>query len=350
MRPSGSRAPTRPGDDLGCRVVPDGADRAKLGAVASDMGRRDDALDVRASDAERERVVESLKGHLAHGRLSVEEFSDRAGEAYASKTLRDLERCLRDLPADRRALAAERREDRRAWLRARFSRFAYVNVTCIGVWALTTGGHGFFWPSWVLLASGLSLTRKLLRGSGQRDSHELAAPAPPAISPTNAEDADGRVLTTCLFVDIVGSTELAATMGDVSWSDLLHDHHVGAQERVAKWGGEAIFTRGDELVARFDSATRAVCCARELRDAARALGLEVRCGLHAGEVQRRGGDVTGIALHIGQRVSALANAGEILVSSTVKDMVTGSGIEFEPRGESELKGVPGSWLLFAVRD
>ena len=91
-------------------------------------------------------------------------------------------------------------------------------------------------------------------------------------------------------------------------------------------------------------------CARDIRDAAHSLGLEVRAGLHAGEVQRRGADVSGIALHIGQRVSALAGAGEILVSSTVKDMATGSGIDFEARGGSQLKGVPGNWLLFAVTD
>ena len=91
-------------------------------------------------------------------------------------------------------------------------------------------------------------------------------------------------------------------------------------------------------------------CARDIRDAAHLLELEVRSGLHAGEVQRRDGDVSGIALHIGQRVSALASAGEILVSSTVKDMATGSGIEFEARGESQLKGVPGTWRLFAVTD
>ena len=119
---------------------------------------------------------------------------------------------------------------------------------------------------------------------------------------------------------------------------------------MKRWGGHEIFTRGDELVAGFDAASRAVFCARDIRAAAEKLGLEVRAGLHAGEVQRTGADASGIALHIGQRVSALADAGEILVSSTVKDLATGSGIEFEERGSSELRGVPGTWLLFAVAD
>ena len=313
--------------------------RAKLSVVASDMGRRDDALDVRVSDQEREQIVAVLKGHLADGRLSIEEFSERAGEAYASKTVRDLESCLRELPLERRGRADEDGRGRRRWRRDVVARFAFPNLTCIGVWALTTGGHGYFWPSWVLLVTGLRLTRKLLHGP-RRGGPDQLTPAPPdrsvptvdhpatAASTDSRGDHDARVLTTCLFVDIVGSTELAASLGDGRWSDLLHRHHHQAQERVAQWGGHEIFTRGDELVAGFDSATRAVFCARDIRDAAHLLELEVRSGLHAGEVQRRDGDVSGIALHIGQRVSALASAGEILVSSTVKDMATGSGIEF----------------------
>jgi class 3 adenylate cyclase len=324
------------------------------------MERRDDALDVRVSDAERERMVARLKGHLADGRLSVDEFSARTGEAYASKTVRDLELCLRDLPQEGRARADADTGARREWRRDVVARFAFPNLTCIGVWALTTGGHGYFWPSWVLLATGIGLTKKLLHGP-HRDSGELAPTSTAGISTTtdnttttgttgNGDHDDERVLTTCLFVDIVGSTELATTLGDARWTDVLDQHHRRAHDRVTKWRGQEIFTRGDELVAGFDSATRAVSCARDIRDAARSLGLEIRAGIHAGEVQRRGADVSGIALHIGQRVSALAGAGEILVSSTVKDMATGSGIEFEARGESQLKGVPGNWLLFAVTD
>jgi class 3 adenylate cyclase len=158
------------------------------------------------------------------------------------------------------------------------------------------------------------------------------------------------VLTTCLFVDVVGSTEHAARLGDVAWGELLREHHRHLREDVRRCGGWVIFTRGDELVAGFDSASRAIGCAREIRDDAKGLGLEVRAGLHAGEVQRHDNDVSGIALHIGQRVSALAEPGEILVSSTVRDMATGSSISFEPHGEASLKGVPGTWVLYSVSD
>ena len=300
------------------------------------MERRDDSLEVRVSDVERERVVELLKSHLADGRLSVEEFSDRAAEAYAAKTVGDLQWVLRELPQDPRSVADEKREARRIWLRHSATKFAMPNVICVGVWAASGGGA--FWPAWVLFATGIGFTRRLLRGPGQADSGD------------RPELKDGAVLTTCLFVDVVGSTELAAQMGDARWSDLLRDHHRDANSCVRKCDGHVIFTRGDELVAGFDSASRAVACARDIRDTARAHGLEVRAGLHAGEVQRRGNDVSGIALHIGQRVSALASPGEILVSSTVRDMATGSGISFEPHGESELKGVPGTWMLYAVSD
>ena len=299
------------------------------------MERRDDSLDVRVSDREREHVVDLLKSHMAEGRLTVDEFADRSAEAYAAKTLGDLQLVLRELPADPQEVAAAERAARRAWQRHVLTRFAMPNAICIGVWAASGGGA--FWPVWVLFGTTVASGRRILRG-----------PRPTEISPAGLPD--GRVLTTCLFVDVVGSTELAASMGDMGWSQLLREHHDRARRAVANCGGHVIFTKGDELVAGFDSASRAVSCARDIRADARALGLEVRAGLHAGEVSRSGDDVSGIALHIGQRVSALAAPGEILVSSTVRDMTTGSGITFESRGESELKGVPGTWVLYAVSD
>ncbi|HEX4820829.1 MAG TPA: DUF1707 domain-containing protein [Acidimicrobiales bacterium] len=298
------------------------------------MERRDDSLEIRVSDVERERVVELLKSHLAEGRLSLDEFSDRSAEAYAAKTVGDLQLVLRELPKDPKEVAASERAARRAWRRNAIVGFASPNAICIGVWALS--GGGYFWPAWVLLGTGAGLAGRLARGP--HDSHEDDHPAP----------LDGRVLTICLFADVVGSTELAASMGDARWSELLREHHDRARRCVDHCGGNIIFTRGDELVAGFDSATRAISCARDVRDSARELGLEVRSGLHAGEVDRQGEDVSGIALHIGQRVSALAEPGEILVSSTVRDMATGSGISFESRGETELRGVPGQWVLYAV--
>lgn len=300
------------------------------------MERRDDSLDIRVSDIERERVVDRLKAHLAEGRLSVEEFSDRAAEAYAARTVGDLRSVLRELPADPQELAAEDRQVRRDWLRHTVTRFAMPNAICIGVWA--AGGGGGFWPAWVLLGTGIALANRLVRGPHHDEPDELPSPRGDA------------VLATCLFVDVVGSTEHAARLGDVKWSELLREHHRHVQDDVRRCGGWVIFTRGDELVAGFDSASRAISCARDIRADAKELGLEVRAGLHAGEVHRHDNDVSGIALHIGQRVSALAEPGEILVSSTVRDMATGSGISFESRGESSLKGVPGTWVLYSVSD
>jgi class 3 adenylate cyclase len=157
-----------------------------------------------------------------------------------------------------------------------------------------------------------------------------------------------RVLATVLFTDIVGSTEHAAHVGDRRWKELLaaHDALVGAE--VERFRGRVVNSTGDGVLATFDGPGRAIRCACAVRESVRSLGIEVRAGLHTGEIELRGDDVAGVAVHLGARVSALAGAGEVLVSSTVKDLVAGSGIDFEDRGERSLKGVPGSWRLFAV--
>ena len=129
---------------------------------------------------------------------------------------------------------------------------------------------------------------------------------------------------------------------------MLDDHHRLVRKSLEIFRGEEINTTGDGFLATFDGPARAVGCACAIRDEIRTLGIDVRAGLHTGEVERRGRDVTGIAVHIGARVSAATSAGEVLVSRTVKDLVAGSGIRFEDRGERELKGVPGSWELFAA--
>jgi len=156
------------------------------------------------------------------------------------------------------------------------------------------------------------------------------------------------VLATVLFTDIVGSTEHAAQVGDRRWRELLaaHDALVGAE--VDRFRGRMVKSTGDGALATFDGPGRAIRCACAIRDTVRSLGLDTRAGLHTGEIELRGDDVAGVAVHIGARVSALAGAGDVLVSSTVKDIVAGSGIEFGDRGEHELKGVPGSWKLYAV--
>lgn len=161
-----------------------------------------------------------------------------------------------------------------------------------------------------------------------------------------------RVLATVMFTDIVGSTERAAKLGDREWQDLLGRHFDLIRKELDRFSGREIGTTGDGMLAVFAGPERAVRCACNIRDAVRALGLELRIGLHTGEVQltTRGGldHVAGIAVHIGARVASQAGPGEILVSSTTRDLVTGSGIEFKDYGTRVLKGVPGEWHLFAV--
>jgi class 3 adenylate cyclase len=157
-----------------------------------------------------------------------------------------------------------------------------------------------------------------------------------------------RVLATVLFTDIVGSTERAATIGDRDWRELLERHHRLLRAALERYGGREVHTAGDGFLATFDSPRRAVECARAAGDALRSIGLEIRAGVHTGEIELSGGDVQGIAVHIGARIAALAGAGEVFVSSTVKDLVAGSGIDFDDRGEHALKGVPGEWRVFAV--
>jgi class 3 adenylate cyclase len=159
-----------------------------------------------------------------------------------------------------------------------------------------------------------------------------------------------RVLATVMFTDVAASTERAAALGDHRWKELLDAHDAAVRHQLEAFRGREVKTTGDGFLATFDGPARAIRCAEAIRTAAAALGLDVRIGLHTGEVEVRGDDIGGLAVHIGQRVSALADPGEILVSSTVKDLVAGSGIEFDQRGEHELKGVPESWRLFAVRD
>jgi class 3 adenylate cyclase len=160
--------------------------------------------------------------------------------------------------------------------------------------------------------------------------------------------APDRVLATIMFTDIVGSTGRAAELGDAAWSELLARHHTLVRGELVRFRGEELDTSGDGFFAAFDGPGRAIECAAAIRDAVRSLGLEVRAGLHTGECERVDGKLGGIAVPTGARIAALAEPGEVLVSSTVKDLVAGSGIEFEDRGTRELKGVPGEWRLYAV--
>ncbi len=163
-----------------------------------------------------------------------------------------------------------------------------------------------------------------------------------------ADVADDRVLATVLFTDIVDSTRRAAEIGDRDWHALLDAHDAVVRSQLARFRGREVNTSGDGFLAMFDGPQRAIRCAMSIRDAVQALGIEVRAGLHTGECEVRGDDIGGIAVHIGARVSALAGPNDVLVSSTLRDLVIGSGLEFEERGAHQLKGVPGEWHLFAV--
>jgi len=157
-----------------------------------------------------------------------------------------------------------------------------------------------------------------------------------------------RILATILFTDIVDSTKRAAEMGDRNWGELLQQHHDIVRRELARFRGREVNTTGDGFLIAFDGPGRAIRCATGISRQVRSLGIEIRAGLHSGECETVGTDLGGIAVHIGSRVAGTATAGEILVSSTVKDLVVGSGISFEDRGLHTLKGVPGEWHLFAV--
>jgi class 3 adenylate cyclase len=157
-----------------------------------------------------------------------------------------------------------------------------------------------------------------------------------------------RVLATVMFTDIVGSTERAAELGDEQWRELLTTHQAAVRRELNRFRGHEVKTLGDGFLATFDGPARAIRCGQAMAAAARSLGLQVRVGVHTGEVELIGEDVGGIAVHIAARVGALAASGEVLASSTVKDLVAGSGIQFVDRGARQLKGVADAWRLFAA--
>ncbi|HVD15460.1 MAG TPA: adenylate/guanylate cyclase domain-containing protein [Actinomycetota bacterium] len=213
-----------------------------------------------------------------------------------------------------------------------------------------------FWPGWTLLLLGVPLGLHATIVLATRPSRARAAlaalqrpdgPQAPASRP--GVDQTDRTLVTVLFTDIVGSTERAREAGDRRWAALLDAHDRLARELVDRFGGRLIKSTGDGVLAAFDRPGRAIRCATALRDRLRGIGVEIRAGLHTGEVQFRGDDVGGIAVHIAARVMATAGPGEVLVSRTVHDLVTGSDYVLEDRGAHPLRGMAGEWQLFAVR-
>jgi class 3 adenylate cyclase/alpha-beta hydrolase superfamily lysophospholipase len=179
---------------------------------------------------------------------------------------------------------------------------------------------------------------------------ELHGPVEAFVRSAVGESEPDTVLATVLFTDIVGSTAKAVELGDARWAELVGRHHALVRRQLDRFRGVELDTAGDGFFATFDGPIRAIRCARAIADSVRGLGLEVRAGIHTGECERIGPKLGGLAVSIGARVAAQATAGEVLVSSTVKDLVAGSGITFEERGAHELKGVPGEWSLYAVAD
>ena len=317
--------------------------------------------DLRVSDAEREQTVVALREHVAAGRLSFEEFNDRVGDAYGARTASDLQRVLADLPSP--SPAAHEAPRRRWWSRratGAVRRFVMVNGICVGIWAAgsTAGGMHAFWPIWVLIPSGALLVRRVCAPGGpegvahrrhehrheQRRHYHGDAGAPDQRSP--ADTAPDRVVMSVVFADIVSSTAHAVALGDAGWRRMLDSYESAVVNEVRQRSGEMLFTKGDEFVAGFASAAAAVEVAFAMRQCANALGLQVRAGVHAGEVDRRGTQANGIAMHIGRRVCEAAAPDQVLVSSTVRDLLNGAGITFTPAGEHELKGLGGTWQLY----
>jgi class 3 adenylate cyclase len=182
------------------------------------------------------------------------------------------------------------------------------------------------------------------------NSGELLDELEEFLTGTRLDHEPDRVLATVMFTDIVSSTERAAELGDSRWRDLIETHDALVRRQLERHRGRAVKTLGDGFLATFDGPARGIRCAQAIRDEVRALGVEIRAGLHTGELEVVGDDVAGMAVNIGARVGAKAGPGEVLVSSTVTDLVVGSGLEFLERGTHELKGVPGEWKLFAVAD
>jgi len=226
------------------------------------------------------------------------------------------------------------------WLLLHAGLYLVVNGFFTVTWLLAPRVDEQFWPAWVMLLLAVPLGLHATVVVATRPSR-----GPAAQQPARA----GRALATVLFTDIVASTERARQVGDRRWGELLDAHDRLARELVARFGGRLVKSTGDGLLATFDRPGQGIRCATALRDQLRRLGVEIRGGLHTGEVQLRGADVGGIAVHLAARVMAAAGPGEVLVSRTVHDLVAGSDLVLEDRGAQVLRGMAGQWQLFAVR-
>jgi class 3 adenylate cyclase len=302
------------------------------------------------SDVERNEAIERLNGFYAEGRLTYDELSSRLDRAYAVRTDVELDALFEGLPkppppAQRVGLSNLRRQANRV------VSTVTPALICTGIWAMS--GHGQFWPEWVWFGTGVVLLgreRSASRRGHRSPEGDQRGPSrlPPSRLPPSPGTPVRRRVLTVVFADIVGSTEKAIELGDARWREVLRRFEELVGRELDAHRGRKLFTKGDEVVATFLAPGEAIRYACALRGAVGRLNLEVRVGIHTGELEGRRTDLSGIALHIGQRISAAGDPGEILVSSTVRDLAQGSGIEFTDRGEHELRGLDGTWHLYAV--
>jgi class 3 adenylate cyclase len=295
------------------------------------------APEARVVDA-RIRARRQRTRHGAQNRSSPKSLR-RGTDGRVTETARSRRR--RDEPE--RAIEASRRRAKVLAIHAAL--FILVNGFMVATWLMSridppSQGRrppDAFWPGWLMMTWGFLLGVHAIYVWARRVPRDVAALA-----------KSGRVVATVLFTDIVGSTRRAAELGDRRWGELLNRHDQHAKRLVHRFGGRIVKTLGDGLLAVFEVPRDAILCAQALRDDLMADGIEIRAGLHTGEVELRGYDIGGIGVHIASRIMAAAGTGEILTSRTVRDLVSGSEIVFADRGSHALKGVQGDWQLFAV--
>jgi class 3 adenylate cyclase len=323
--------------------------------------------EIRASDADREQVVERLREHFGAGRLDEDEFDTRVDRAYGSATLTELDALTLDLPDDpgqALAPAPERYVTKggralRASFRVHFWTYVLVNVMLIGIWA--AAGGGYFWPIWPILGWGIGVGSHgapILAGAGTRayrPGRELHAPSSPdqLAEAVNSERPDfGRATApdgtvTILFSDIAGSTEINDRLGDLRWLELLRLHHDIVRDAVRAHGGFEVKAQGDGFMVAFPSARSAVHCAQAIQlEMQTKLGehpdapVQVRIGLHTGEALKEGGDFYGRNVTLAARIAGSAQPGQILVSAVVKHLTESVGdVRFGEAATVELKGL-----------
>jgi class 3 adenylate cyclase len=338
---------------LAVRIQADQANQCRAGAVAT---RRADAeATAREVIANLDAAIAQTPGEgappeaIAFRALAQAELSRLRGEAdpepwhVAGELFRGLDETLRVAYTQFRAAEALTLAGADADQRMVCLRHAHRTAAALGARPFQAQVERF------ARAAGVSLREpgarrereELLRERGTEQATELSSGSERGARPD-------RLLATILFTDIVGSTALASELGDRQWRELLDRHDELVRRAVRRFGGVVVQFVGDGTLSTFDAPGRAIECACAVREAVKPLGIEIRAGVHTGEVELRGEDIGGIAVHIGARVAARAERSEILVSQTVADVVAGSGIQFEPRGAHELKGVPGTWQLAAV--